>query len=163
MDILLSKNFKLSELTRSATASRLGIDNTPSPQVLSRLKTLCETVLQPIRDKYKKPIIVSSGYRNQIVNKAVGGVSTSDHLYGCAADIAPQPPAFVEGQNAGEYSNTPYDKKKAVKELFDLIKQMIDNKEITVKQLIDEKNYSWIHISFQDGRTSKINQVLHLK
>mgnify|MGYP003292033701 CR=1 FL=1 len=114
--------------------------------MLSRLKTLCETVLQPIRDKYQKPIIVSSGYRNQIVNKAVGGVSTSDHLYGCAADIKSK-------------SDTPRDNK----ELFDLIKQMVDQGELTVKQLIDEHGYDWIHISFQDGRNTKKNQILHLK
>ena len=89
---MLTKNFKLEEFTRSSTASKLGIDNTPSPQVLAKLQTLCRTVLQPIRDKYQKPIIVTSGYRSQVVNRAVGGASNSDHLYGCAADVTPQPP-----------------------------------------------------------------------
>ena len=59
--------------------------------------------------------------------------------------------------------NTLSAKQKAVKELFDLIVEMINEGAIEVKQLIDEKNYDWLHISYQDGRTAKRNQILHLK
>ena len=157
---MLSKNFKLKEFTCSATATRLGICNEPPQSVISNLQRLCQEVLQPIRDRYGKSIIVSSGYRSRQLNTAIGGFQNSDHMYGCAADIKaspPTPPPFGRGVNILT------SQQRANKELFDLILGMIKNGDLTVKQLIDEKNYSWIHISFQDGRTSKINQVLHLK
>jgi len=142
----LTKNFTLNEFTCSATANRKGICNEPTTAVISNLQRLCQQVLQPIRDRYGKPIVVSSGYRCPALNKAVGGVKNSDHMYGCAADI-----------------KTREDTPAANKALFGLIKQMIDEGVIEVKQLIDEYGYDWIHISFQDGRTTKRNQILHLK
>lgn len=139
----LTENFTLEELTYSATAQRLGIDNTPSDLVVSKLKTLCKTVLQPIRKKYGKSIVVTCGYRSTRLNKVVGGASTSDHIYGNAADIR-------------SMSDTKADNKA----LFDLIIGMVKKKEIQVKQVIDEFGYDWIHISYQDGRTTKKNQIL---
>jgi hypothetical protein len=59
----------------------------PSQDVIDNLKTLCAELLQPIRDRYAKPIIISSGYRTSELNKAVGGSDTSDHLFGKAADL----------------------------------------------------------------------------
>lgn len=141
----LTKNFTLEELTNSGTALRLGIDNTPNEITKSRLKKLCEKILQPIREKYGKPIIVSSGYRCAKLNSAVGGSKTSDHMYGCAVDIH-------------TISDTVADNKM----LFNLILRMINSGEIEVKQLIDEYGYNWIHVSYQDGRSAKRNQILHL-
>ncbi len=83
----LSKNFMLAELTVSQWASRNGIDNTPNPAQQGALKLLCEKVLQPIRDHYGKPVIVTSGFRSPRVNAAVGGGTTSQHVKGEAADI----------------------------------------------------------------------------
>jgi hypothetical protein len=82
----LSQNFSLNELTKSQTATRLGIDNTPSPEVIENLKALAVNVLQPIRDKFGV-VTVSSGYRSESVNRAVGGAVVSDHSQGYAADI----------------------------------------------------------------------------
>ena len=79
----LSKNFTLAELAKTST----GIPNNPSDVEIERLKILCEKVLQPLRDEFNALIIVNSGYRSQQVNKAVGGVPTSQHLKGEAADI----------------------------------------------------------------------------
>lgn len=70
-DIKLSKNFTLNEMILSATAIRRKIDNTPNEQVIKCLKELCQNVLQPIREK--KPITVTSGYRCEKLNNAVGG------------------------------------------------------------------------------------------
>ena len=139
----LSENFTLEELTFSETARRKGIDNTPPDAVVSKLRTLCKTVLQPVRKKYGKSIVVTCGYRCAKLNKLVGGASTSDHIYGNAADIR-------------SVSDTKADNKA----LFDLIIGMMKKKEIQVKQVIDEFGYDWIHVSYQDGRTTKKNQVL---
>ena len=83
----LSKNFSLAELIRSNTAVTLGLDNSPPKSVIDNLKTLCERILQPLRDFFGVPITISSGYRCAALNKAVGGSSSSQHMTGEAADI----------------------------------------------------------------------------
>ena len=137
----LSKNFTLNELTYSSTAIANKVSNTPGRLELENLKKLCNEILQPIRDRYGNSIYVNSGYRNPKVNRLVGGSSSSQHIKGEAADI-------TVGSKEGN------------KKLFDMIVQMIENKEITVGQLIDESDYKWIHISLP---YRKVNQILHLK
>lgn len=86
----LTKNFTLEELTKSETALRQNIDNTPDATVTANLTMLAEKVLQPVRDHYGKGVKVNSGYRSLAVNAAVGGVQgakPSDHTRGMAADI----------------------------------------------------------------------------
>lgn len=80
------KYFKLSEFINSATAKRLGIDNTPSFEIVDNLNRLAD-YLDTIREKLGKPILVSSGYRCPMLNKAVGGVPNSQHQKGLAADL----------------------------------------------------------------------------
>ena len=80
------KYFKLSEFINSATANRLGIDNIPSFEVVDNLNRLAD-YLDNIRAKFGKPILISSGYRCPMLNKAVGGVVNSQHLKGLAADL----------------------------------------------------------------------------
>ena len=82
----LSTNFSLDELTRSTTATRLCIDNTPYLRVIDSLQALVDNVLQPMRDRLGA-VSVSSGYRSPALNKAIGGSATSDHCFGYAADI----------------------------------------------------------------------------
>lgn len=84
----LSTNFSLYELCASMTAKLLNIDNTPSKEVIVNLRVLCKEVLQPTRDKWGKPMRITSGYRSKELNKAVGGVRNSYHLSGRAADIS---------------------------------------------------------------------------
>lgn len=131
--------FTIEELTKSVTANKLHIDNVPPAEAKAKLVELITTVLNPIRRKWKSPIFVSSGYRCPKLNKAVGGSSTSQHLKGEAADI---------------YC-------KDNKELFILISSMVYNGEIKIGQLIDEKNYSWLHISLPTNK--HYNHILHLK
>lgn len=83
----LSPNFDLSEFIVSQAASRKGLDNTPPEDAIKNLGLLCENVLQPIRNKLSKPLIINSGYRSPEVNKLVGGQPTSQHILGQAADI----------------------------------------------------------------------------
>ena len=134
----LSPHFSLEELTRSTTAQRLKINNIPDEVSLTNLRTLCEKILQPIRNKFRAPLIITSGYRSLRLNKAVGSSNSSQHLFGQAAD-------FVSNDN---------------KRLWSLILEMIEKKEIRVGQLINEKNLSWIHISLPTEK--HINEILKL-
>ena len=83
----LSKNFTLNELTKSETAIRLDIDNTPNDEQIESLRLLCENILQPVRDHFGKPVKISSGFRCPAVNQATGGSATSDHCKGQAVDF----------------------------------------------------------------------------
>ena len=127
----LSLNFTLSELCKSETAARKGIDNTPPEAVVNNLSTLVNMVLQKVRSKLGV-VMVTSGYRSPELNKAIGGSATSDHCKGLAADFE------VVG-----YDN---------KELAQWIK---DN--LVFKQLILEfyeegqPNSGWVHCSFEEG------------
>lgn len=137
----ISKNFRLSELIHSSTAEANRINNYPSNDDKENLIKLVNNILQPIRDKYGKPIYITSGYRSPILNRLVKGVPTSHHVSGNAVDIT-------------TYNN------KENKKLFELIVSMIENNEIKVGELIDEKSYSWIHIS---NPMKEINEILHIK
>ncbi len=140
-DKQLTKHFKLSEFLRSTTANKLGLDNTKGFDEKSLLKVA--QLLEKIREKAGFPIWISSGYRCDEVNAAVGGSKKSQHRLSQAADI----------KACKGHTN---------KELFEIINKMINQKEITCGQLIDEYNYAWVHISIPANRT-KINQILHLK
>ena len=134
----LSENFTLEELVASSTATKLGIKNLPDETQKSNLKKLCTTILQPLRNVFGQPITVTSGFRCAQLNKIVGGSPASQHIKGEAADI-------VSSDNH---------------RLWLLIREMVIRNEITVGQLIDEQNLSWIHISLPTS-THK-NQILHL-
>lgn len=119
------KYFTIEELTRSTTARLMGIDNTPSQQVIDNLNALVDNVLDPLREAWSKPLHVNSGYRCRALNKAVGGVPASQHMRGEAADIT-----------AGS--------KDANRELYSLLKRL----NLPVDQAINEKDFSWIHVSY---------------
>jgi hypothetical protein len=83
----LTENFTLSEMTKSETALRHDMDNSPDQTAISNLQALAVHVLQPVRDHYGKGVKVNSGFRHPDVNAKVGGSKTSDHCKGMAADI----------------------------------------------------------------------------
>lgn len=83
----LSKNLSLAEVTKSITAKRLGIDNTPDEWVKENLKQIAEHVFQPLRNHFRRPIYVSSGYRSADLNTAIGGSKRSQHVEGRALDL----------------------------------------------------------------------------
>ncbi len=83
----LTKNFHLSEFIISQEATRRGIANNPNENEKMRLKLLCEKVLQPVRDHFNKPVVISSGFRSKELNSAIGGSKTSQHMRGEAADF----------------------------------------------------------------------------
>lgn len=127
MMMRLSKHFTLDEFIKSATAIRLGIDNTPDENVLNCIQALVDNVLEPLRVHFGRPIIITSGYRCQKLNKAVGGSSTSQHAIGQAVDI-----------------RSVSDSREDNKELFDMIREM----KLPFDQLINEFDYDWVHVSF---------------
>lgn len=86
VDVRLSKDFRLSEFIRSETAARLGLDNTPDPKHLENLRELARA-LQKSRDHFRKPHVITSGFRSLELNRAVKGSPTSAHLHGWAADF----------------------------------------------------------------------------
>ena len=83
----LSTHFSLAEFTKSQTAERKGIDNTPTQDHIERMKILCVSVLEPIRTEFDKPIMINSGYRSPDLCEAIGSKPTSQHAKGEAADI----------------------------------------------------------------------------
>lgn len=87
IDINLSPHFKLSELIHSDTATRLGIDNTPSEEIIERLKIVCCRILEPVRDHFQKSFSPNSGYRSPALNFALHGSKTSQHMLGQAVDF----------------------------------------------------------------------------
>ena len=123
------KYFCIEELTSSATALREGIDNRPGKCAYHLLHVLVEQLLDPIREAWGEPIVVSSGYRCKQLNELVGGAKHSHHLLGCAADI-------IAGNCADH------------RRLFRLIQQMQQEGLIRFTQLIAEDNYRWLHISY---------------
>ena len=81
----LSEHFTLAELCK--TSAKTADGNIPSHVHIENLKNLCENWLEPLRQRYNKPILINSGFRSEAVNKAIGGVKGSNHLTGCAVDI----------------------------------------------------------------------------
>ena len=132
----LSQHFDLSEFTRSESAKREGLDNTPTAEHLENLRVLCEKVLEPIRLRFGS-INISSGYRGKMLNHFIGGSVNSDHCVGRAADLD------MDDVGTGVTN----------KEIFEYIK---DNLEFD--QLINEFNYAWVHVGYRLGANRK--QVL---
>lgn len=134
----LTQHFTLAELTKSSTAERLELDNTPPPEVLPALIQTAE-MLERIRSTLGVPVTVTSGYRAWAVNKAVGGVTTSDHAQGRAADIV-----------APRYG-TPLQIARALAPLVDVL---------GIGQLIYERfgSTSWVHVSTRvpDKRVNRV-------
>ncbi len=129
--------FTIEELTRSTTATRLSIDNTPNREAAESLNSLIYKLLDPIREAYGSPIIVNSGYRSPKLNRVVGGVITSQHTRGEAADI-------TTGSREGN------------RRLFNQILTL----GLEFDQLIDEHNFTWLHISLTSHKNR--NQTLKL-
>ena len=129
----LTENFTLNELVYSATAEKNKIDNRPSVQVIANLKALCENVLQPLRNTLGCPIVITSGFRCDVLNKKVGGQPNSQHLMGQAADlVVPQ---------------------KNLKDVFNYIKSHLNYDQLLYEY---SKSDKWIHVSFRnDGYNRK--------
>ena len=132
----LSTNFSLLELTKSQTAERKSIDNTPAPHHQDTLKSLCMHVLQPVRDRFERVVSVSSGYRSPALCEAIGSKMTSQHAKGQAADFE------IFG-----LSN---------KELADYINENLDYDQLILEYWKEsDPNSGWVHCSYNEGDNRK--------
>lgn len=131
------KHFSFQEFERSETAYRHGIDNTAPEGARRNIAVLVDRVLDPLREAWGKPLTVTSGYRCQELNRIVGGARASHHLRGMAADIS----------TGNRVEN---------RRLFQLVLDL----KLPFTQLIDEKNFAWVHISLDPADVKR--QVLRL-
>lgn len=136
----LSKYFTLEEMT---TTNHKDLDNIPNPIQTLNLKELCTSLLDVIREYYGYPIKVNSGYRSLELNRRVKGAKNSSHLSGKAADIT-------------------VGSKEKNKILWDCILKLHKVGIIQFDQLINEKDYSWIHVSYNSESSKNRNQILNL-
>ena len=149
----LSKYFSLEEFTRSDTARKLGISNDPTPEHIQNLSDMCVNMLDPLREAWGQPLIVTSGYRGYKLNAAVGGSKTSAHCFGLAADLCP-----VDARDIDEFkifapkflkqSGLPYD-------------QYIDETRENEKAGGNVWKSEWCHFGYRDrkGRQRRQNLI----
>ncbi len=124
----MGKYFSIKELCASTTATAKGIDNTPNAEQAVNMEILITKLLDPLREKWGAPIKVNSGFRSLALNKTVGGAKTSQHMKGQAADL-----------NAGNKAKN--------EQLYNLLL----SSGLEFDQLIDESNFTWLHVSYNEG------------
>jgi hypothetical protein len=136
--MVISQHLVLAELIRSESAKRNGINNIPTPEHIENLKALAENIFEPIRTEFRVPIYISSAYRSAALNKLIGGVKNSQHNFGEAIDID------MDGHTHSVTN----------KDIFDFIIA-----KLPFDQVINEFNYSWIHVSYKKNGPQR-RQVL---
>ena len=130
----ISEHFTVFEIANSITALRLNIDNRPTAQVITNATLLIKNILEPIRNHFNSPLIVNCMYRCPTLNHSIGGVATSQHLTGQAADITVQ--------------------NHSVQEIFEYIKH-----NLIYDQVIQEG--TWIHVSFRIMPTNRREALIY--
>ena len=138
----LSKNLSLREATKSITALRLGIDNTPDEQVINNLELVAKEIFQPIRDHFDVPIAVTSGFRCKELHTALGGSRTSQHMAGEALDI--------DADVYGGITNA---------DIFKFIYTHLDYDQL-IWEFGDDKDPAWIHVSYKRKKGENRNRTL---
>lgn len=134
----LSKNLSLAEVTKSTTAKRLGIDNTPDEWTIENLKQIAINVFQPLREALGCSIYVSSGYRSVELNTAIGGSTRSQHVEGRALDL--------DADVFGGCTNS---------QIFNWIKENVEFDQL-IWEFGDDDNPDWVHVSYvHDGLNRK--------
>tara|TARA_R110001599_G_scaffold243766_1_gene443648 strand:+ start:492 stop:1100 length:609 start_codon:yes stop_codon:yes gene_type:complete len=146
LEMKLSENLSLSEITKSNTARRRNISNEPTPKHLKNLKHLAENGFQPIREHFGVPVYISSGYRSEELNSAIGGALNSHHKDGNAIDLD------QDGRNTG-VSNA------------DIFWFILDNMDYTelIYEFGDDKNPGWVHYALVQGREKEKKTLRAIK
>jgi hypothetical protein len=134
----ISTHLNLAEVTRSDSAKRHGIDNTPTAEHLENFKLLAEKVFEPIRLHFKTPIFISSGYRSKALNDFIKGSSSSQHCKGEAIDID------MDGSKGGVTN----------KMVFDFIVSRLDFDQC-IHEFGTDENPDWVHVSYTKGKNRK--------
>ena len=134
----LSKNLSLAEATKSTTAKRLGINNTPDEWTTENLRQVAVNIFQPLRSAFGCPIYVSSGYRSAELNTAIGGSRRSQHVEGRALDL--------DADVYGGCTNS---------QIFNWIKENLEFDQL-IWEFGDDDNPDWVHVSYvYDGINRK--------
>ncbi len=137
----ISKNISYTEATKSVTAIKRGIDNTPDCAALANMQFVAENIFEPVRGRFCVPIAVTSFYRSPALNKAVGGSSTSQHVKGEAMDLD----ADVYGVITNKY-------------IFDYIKDNLNFDQL-IWEFGDNNEPGWVHVSLKNSGTNR-KQIL---
>ncbi len=131
----LTKNLSLQEMLKSRTATRLGLSNSPNEEHVKNMQALAENIFQPLRDYFGVPLHISSGYRSEALNKAIGGSKSSQHCKGEAMDIDRD--GYSQPDNA---------------QIFEYIKNNLDFDQM-IWEFGTQKNPEWVHVSHKrDGK-----------
>jgi len=138
----LSKNLDLSEVTRSESAKRHGINNQPTPEHIENFKLLAEKIFQPIREHFNVPIRISSGYRSKELNAKIGGSASSQHCKGQAIDIDMDGTLIFNRQ------------------IFHFIKDNLKFTQLIAEFPIDG-DLSWVHVGYDKNNLK--NEILVAK
>ena len=138
----LSEHLDLSEVVRSESAKRKGISNMPTPEHIANFKILAENIFEPVRNHFRCPIVVSSGYRSKELNQAIGGSNSSQHCTGEAIDL--------------DMDGTPHGVSNRM--VFDYIKNNLEFDQL-IYEFGNSENPDWVHVSYEStGKQRK--QVL---
>jgi hypothetical protein len=135
----LSNYVSLAEVTKSDTAKRKGISNEPTPEHLENLKTICTEVFDKVREHFGVPIYISSGYRSEALNKAIGGSKNSDHNLGRALDLD------QDGRGNGVTNM----------EVFEFIKDNLEFDQLIGEFQRADGNFEWVHVGYRKGANRK--------
>lgn len=138
----LSHNLTLSEMTKSSTAQRKGLDNSPTTAHITHMVVLAAEIFQPIREHFNKPLYISSGYRSKALNKAIGGSTKSQHSRGQAIDI--------DMDNRDGPTN---------REIFDFIADNLDFDQL-IWEFGTDKDPNWVHVSYNPDLSEQRNRIL---
>ncbi len=133
----LSEHLTLAEVTKSQTATRLGISNDPDAHQLAALKAIAEHIFEPVRNHFGVPIGISSGLRSKALNQAIGGSSRSQHCHGQALDIDADIYGGINNRN-----------------IFRYIQNHLDFDQL-IWEFGDDNNPAWVHVSFTDDDTNR--------
>jgi hypothetical protein len=133
----LSEHLTLAEVTKSQTATRLGIDNDPDAHQLAALKAVAENIFEPLRNHFGVPIGISSGLRSKALNKAIGGSTRSQHCHGQALDIDADIYGGINNRN-----------------IFRYIQNNLDFDQL-IWEFGSDDNPAWVHVSFVDDGTNR--------
>jgi zinc D-Ala-D-Ala carboxypeptidase len=134
----ISKHLSLAEVMRSETAKRRGISNMPTPEHIENFKILAENVFEKVREHFKVPIHVSSGYRSEELNRAIKGSRTSQHMKGEAIDID------MDGSSSG-VTNA---------DIFNFIKDNLEYDQL-IWEFGTDRNPDWVHVSYSKNKNRK--------